>query len=113
MAMVPHERSLVNRMADKPFALIGVNGDDNDPGLKEKNEEKQITWRSFKNRRADDEKAIADQWNVQGWPTLYLVDHEGIIRRKWLGSPGDEVLDKEIDALVAAAEKDAGQEKRE
>lgn len=113
MAMVPHERSLVERMADKPFALIGVNGDDNDPGLKEKNEEKQITWRSFKNRRGDDEKAIANQWNVQGWPTLYLVDHQGIIRRKWLGSPGDEVLDKEIDALVAAAEKDSGQEKRE
>lgn len=106
--MLPHERSLVKRLADKPFALIGVNGDDNDPRLKEKNEKQQVVWRSFKNNRGEDAKAIADQWNVQGWPTLYLIDHKGIIRRKWLGSPGEEVLDKEIDALVAAAEKDAG-----
>jgi hypothetical protein len=109
VAMLPHERSLVKRLADRPFALIGVNGDDNDADLKEKNEKQEVTWRSFKNKRADEVKAIADEWNVQGWPTLYLVDHKGVIRRKWLGSPGDEVLDKEIDTLVAAAEKDAGQ----
>jgi len=109
--MLPHERSLVKRLADKPFALIGINGDDNDPELKEKNETQEVTWRSFKNNRGEDMKAIAEEWNVQGWPTLYLVDHKGIIRRKWVGSPGDEVLDKEIDALVEVAEKEAGQEK--
>ena len=38
--------------------------------------------------------------NVRGWPTLYVVDHEGIIRHKWLGSPGDQVLDKAIESLV-------------
>lgn len=108
MAMLPHERSLVKRLADKPFALIGVNGDQANDELQKKNEEQQITWRSFKNDRGDN-KAIAEEWNVQGWPTLYLIDHKGVIRRKWLGSPGDETLDKEIDTLVAAAEKDSGQ----
>ncbi|HVX10679.1 MAG TPA: thioredoxin-like domain-containing protein [Pirellulales bacterium] len=106
--MLPHERSLVKRLADKPFALIGVNGDQANDELQKKNEEQQITWRSFKNDRGDN-KAIAEEWNVQGWPTLYLIDHKGVIRRKWLGSPGDETLDKEIDTLVAAAEKDSGQ----
>ena len=110
MAMLPHERSLVKRLADKPFALIGINGDDDTPDLKEKNEKQEVTWRSFKNKRGDDDQAIADQWNVQAWPTLYLIDHQGIIRRKWVGSPGDAVLDKEIDALVAAAEKEGGQD---
>ncbi|HEX5443242.1 MAG TPA: TlpA disulfide reductase family protein [Pirellulales bacterium] len=107
MAMVPHERSLVKRMSDKPFALIGINGDDGDDELANKNEEKQITWRSFKNKQSDEEKSISEQWNLQGWPTLYLIDHQGIIRQKWLGSPGDAVLDQEIDALVEVAEKDA------
>lgn len=107
MAMLPHERSLVKRMSDKPFALIGINGDDGDNQLAEKNKEKEVTWRSFKNKQADDQKSIAEEWNVQGWPTLYLIDHKGIIRQKWLGSPGDEVLDREIDALVELAEKDA------
>jgi len=35
--------------------------------------------------------------------TLYLIDHEGIIRHKWLGSPEEEVLDAAIDELVAKA----------
>jgi hypothetical protein len=106
--MFPHERSLVKRMAGKPFVLIGVNGDQAGDELKEKNKTAEITWRSFQNAHGDGEKAIADQWNVQGWPTLYLIDHKGTIRRKWLGSPGDEVLDKEIESLVEEAETQAG-----
>ena len=103
MAMFPHERSLVKRMAGKPFTLIGVNGDKAGDELNEKNKAAEITWRSFSNSRGEDKKDIAEEWNVQGWPTLYLIDHKGTIRRKWLGSPGDEVIDKEIDALVAEA----------
>jgi len=105
--MFPHERSLVKRMAGKPFAMIGINGDQSGDALKKKNETAEITWRSFQNERGEGKMAIADEWKVQGWPTLYLIDHKGTIRRKWLGSPGDEVLDKEIDALVAEAEKEA------
>ena len=109
--MFPHERSLVKRMAGKPFALIGVNGDQAGDELKEKNKEAEITWRSFQNARGNDQKAIADEWKVQGWPTLYLIDHKGTIRRKWVGSPGDNVLDEAIDALVevAEAETEAGE----
>lgn len=104
--MFPHERSLVKRMAGKPFALIGVNGDEAGDELKEKNKAAEITWRSFQNSRGEGQPDIADQWNVQGWPTLLLIDHKGTIRQKWLGSPGDQVLDKEIEALVAIAEAD-------
>ncbi len=39
-------------------------------------------------------------WKVTGWPTIYLIDHEGIIRNRWVGSPEDEVLDREIGQLV-------------
>lgn len=108
MAMFPHERSLVQRMQGKPFALIGVNGDDDD--VSEKVKDQMISWRSFKDNRGGDKPKISQEWNVQGWPTLYLIDHEGIIRHKWLGSPGDEVIDEEIDKLVALAEGNAAPE---
>ena len=49
---------------------------------------------------------ISKEWEVQGWPTLYLIDHKGTVRRKFLGNPGDEHLDRLIDELVAEAEKD-------
>jgi hypothetical protein len=105
--MFPHERSLVKRMAGKPFAMIGINGDEAGEALKEKNKEAEVTWRSFQNNRGEGQKAISEEWQIQGWPTLFLIDHKGTIRRKWLGSPGDEVIDMEIDALVAEAEEEA------
>jgi len=103
--MYPHERSLVKKLADKPFALIGVNSDTDLKKLKETLEEEQITWRSFWNGEKGTGGPISSDWGVQGWPTLYLIDHKGVIRRKYLGSPGNDALDKAIDQLVAEAEK--------
>jgi len=103
--MIPHERSLVNKLNGKPFVLIGVNSDRDPMQLEKDLKENQVTWRSFQNQRKDN-PAIADEWKVKGWPTLYLIDHKGVIKRKWLGSPGNEVLDKEVEKLVAAAGKD-------
>ena len=101
--MYPHERSLVKRLADKPFALVGVNSDRNMKELKPVLEEEHITWRSFQNDKGEGGQ-ISNSWNVRGWPTLYVIDHKGVIRHKWLGSPGDEVMDKAIEKLVKEAE---------
>jgi hypothetical protein len=103
--MIPHERSLVNRLSGKPFALIGVNSDKDPEQLKKELKENEVTWRSFQNQRKED-KAISVEWNIRGWPTLYLIDHKGVIKKKWLGSPGNEVLDKEVEKLVHLAEND-------
>src|SRR5437763_17082078 len=103
--MYPHERSLVKKLADKPFALIGVNSDGDLEKLKPRLQEEQITWRSFWNGEKGTGGPISETWNVQGWPTLYVIDHKGVIRHKYVGSPRDEtVLDKAIEKLVAEAE---------
>ena len=100
--MYPHERSLVNRLAGKPFTIIGVNSDEDREALKKVIEKEKITWRSFWAGSTDG--PIPSAWNVQGWPTLYLIDHEGVIRYKGHGE--DEAkFDARIDALVEAAEK--------
>src|SRR5580692_12750165 len=103
--MYPHERSLVKKMADKPFALVGVNSDVDLTALKKVLEEEKITWRSFWNGAKGTGGPISTEWNVQGWPTLFVIDHKGVIRHKHLGSPGDKVLDEELDKLIAEAEK--------
>ncbi|OWK40783.1 TlpA family protein disulfide reductase [Fimbriiglobus ruber] len=107
MGMVPHNKKIVARMKDKPFTLIGVNGDPTADDANKAIGKHEISWRSFKSVRGADKPELAEEWNLDGWPTLYLIDHKGVIRSIWLGSPGDEVLDKEIDKLVAAAEADA------
>ena len=109
--MYPHERSLVKRLANKPFALIGVNSDQDRNKLKEVLMKENISWRSFWNGGSTN-GPISTKWNVQGWPTLYVLDHKGVIRHKWLGSPGDQVMDEAIEKLVKEAESDGKKESK-
>ena len=105
--MFPHERSLVEKMKDEPFALVGVNSDPNFEELKRKEFiDEKITWRSFQNEGG--EKPISEQWSVQGWPTLYLIDAQGNLRKKWVGAPPGEVLDAAIEKLVVEAKAKGG-----
>ena len=101
--MYPHERSLVNKLKDKPFVILGINSDSDRDELKKVLEKEQITWRFWWDGGGTG-GPIAAQWNVQGWPTLYLLDHKGVIVDKSLGFRD---MDHRIEQLVADAE--AGQ----
>jgi len=103
--MLPHEKALVQRMKDEPFALIGINNDGTADEVLPRFREEGITWR---NAIEPTEGSLASRWNVSGYPNLYLIDAEGKIRYHWLGSPGDEVLDRTIDELVAEAKGTKG-----
>jgi hypothetical protein len=96
--MYPHERSLVKRLADQPFALIGVNSDPDRDELKPILEEEQITWRSFWNGPEGTSGPISSRGNVRSWPTIYVLDHQGRIRFK--GVRGED-MDAAVDQLLA------------
>jgi hypothetical protein len=100
--MYPHERSLVKKLADKPFVLLGVNTDSSKAELKQAMQQEQITWRSWFQGSTDG--PISRLYKIEGYPTLFLLDHKGVIRKQYLGAPSSEQLDKEIDALVREAE---------
>ena len=104
--MYPHERSLVKRLEGKPFVLIGVNSDKERTELKKVLDKEKITWRSFWNGGGRQGR-ISSRWDIQAWPTLYLIDAKGVIRHKHEGSPGEKTLDEEIDKLLAEVEKTA------
>lgn len=99
--MLPHERALVKRLANEPFALIGINSDGETEEVLPKLKEANINWRQAMD--VTPSGPWATKWNVSGWPTLYLLDAKGVIREKWIGSPGDAVLDSKIDELLAEA----------
>jgi len=101
--MYPHERSLVTKLMDRPFVILGVNSDDDPDRLREAMKKEKITWPSFFDGGLIG-GPIATQWGVTGWPTIYVLDHEGVIRHKNLRG---EPLEKAITALVEAAEKAA------
>ena len=78
MAMVPDERKLVERLSGKPFALIGINSDKDPAKVKAVVAGEKITWPSF--RDGDAPGPIATAWNVHSWPSVYVLDGEGVIR---------------------------------
>ena len=104
--MFPHERSLVERLSDAPFALVGINTDSDKDEYRREAEENGITWRS--SWQGSTSGPIPTQWGVQGYPSLYLIDHEGRIDKIWLGNPGEEAIDSAVDALVERALAEQG-----
>ena len=103
--MYPHERSLVEKYQNRPFVILGVNSDASRELVKQVSEKEKLTWRSFWDGGSTD-GPIARRWNVNGWPTLYLIDHKGVIRKRWVGAPPADVLGREVERLVGAAERE-------
>lgn len=94
--MLPHEKTLVKRLEKEPFALIGINSDGPADKVRSILKEHQITWRQAIDGSTSG--PLATRWNVQGWPTIYVVDAKGVIRFK---DVREEEMDKAVDALLA------------
>src|SRR5262249_12554937 len=99
--MYPHERSLVKRLENEPFALIGVNSDRDKEKLKAVLEKEKITWRSFWNGGSTS-GPLCKVWGGTGWPTIYVLDHEGVIRYKDVRG---KAMDEAVDTLLAELKK--------
>lgn len=102
MADVPHEKALVEAFKGRPFVLVGVNGDSSKTDAARAVEEHEVSWHSFWNGKEGAGGPIAVAWNVRGWPAVYVIDHNGVIRYKYLRGKG---LDDPLEKLVSAAEK--------
>jgi hypothetical protein len=94
----------VTRLKDQPFALLGVHiGGLNTKQLKEVMDKNQLSWRSFADAGSAGAGPIATGWNVSATPTFYVIDQKGVIRHKWAGPPGEQVLGAALDKLIKAA----------
>ena len=90
----------MKKLNGRPFALIGVNlHHENADDLKAVMKKEELDWRSFAGRGQ-----IARRWNNPATPTYYLIDDAGVIRHKWVGSPGKQTMDSAIEKLVRDVE---------
>ncbi|MEM1449091.1 MAG: TlpA disulfide reductase family protein [Planctomycetota bacterium] len=102
--MYPHGRSLVKQYENAPFALIGVNSDEDLEEIRRIRREKGLPWRSFWNGPQGTRGPISTRWGIESWPTTYLIDASGVIRHHQLRG---DALDAAIAELVAEAQADA------
>lgn len=100
--MLPHEREMVERLKDKPFVLLGINSDGSRSALKDILAKNNITWPNIYNGTPGAKGSIAAKWNVTGWPTIYVLDHEGVIRHRDLR---DEQLEEAVVELIKKVPK--------
>jgi peroxiredoxin len=99
MGLVPHEKALVERLKDRPFALLGINSDADREMLQAAMEKEGITWRSW----WDGGKIggpIAARWDVKLWPTIFVVDENGLIRYKNFPHHAHKELADAVDSLL-------------
>jgi hypothetical protein len=92
--LYPHERSLAKTFKDSPFVIIGVNSDRDKNKLNSRIKKGKIPsfgtpagmLRSFWDGRITDlnpygyNGILTRQWQISSWPTVCIIDHEGIIR---------------------------------
>ncbi len=96
-AMYPYEKSLVKRRAGERFVLLGFDVSADRKKLGQAMRAEGITWRSW---CENGNGPIARQWVSEALPTLYLLDPKGVIRAKYVGFPGEEVIDCAIETLL-------------
>ena len=80
----------------RPFVLVGVNSDRSAARVKKLMQNGTVTWNSWLD--GSTKGPISSRWDVQGWPTSYILDHDGVIRHK--GGPNDGLIEQ----LVQQAE---------
>ena len=96
---MPHQKELVERLTGQPFAILGINSD-YQGDLKKINSmltEQGITWRQAIDGTT--QGPLATRWNVQGWPTIYILDAKGVIRFKG-GDARGKAMAKNVEKLL-------------
>jgi hypothetical protein len=58
-------------------------------------DKEKLNWRSFVSGNT-----INARWNEPGTPMYYVIDHKGVIRYKWFGSPGEKAIDTALEKLI-------------
>src|SRR5713101_2972113 len=97
--MIPYERSLVERLKNKPFALLGVNCDRNPDKADALMLDQRMTWPSW----WDGDGAIRDAWRIDYLPSVFVLDGAGVIR--YLDLIDEHRLDAAVERLVNELER--------
>jgi len=96
--MIPHEKALVERLKNEPFALVGINTDPDKEEFRKQAAANGVTWRSAWD--GSTRGPLCTAWGIRGFPTIYVLDAKGTIRH--IGLRG-RALEEAVDALIREA----------
>jgi len=98
-AMIPHTREMVKQYGTKPFVFVSVSCDAKRETLADFTNTTDMPWTHWWDGRGG---KVATAYEVGAFPTIYVVDHKGVIQFKSVGY--DKKLDSVVEKLVKQAE---------
>ena len=97
----PYQRGMLEIYDEEDVVLLGVNSDAKLETIQQAKIDEELPYRTWWDGHtqpdadvAATEGPIATEWNVSGWPAIYVLDEEGVIRH----------VNKRGGALVAAVD---------
>jgi thiol-disulfide isomerase/thioredoxin len=103
MAKVPFERHVMEKFSSRGFTVIGVNCGDEKKKAAAVIKDQKMTWPSFFD---GEDGPIASEWFINSFPTMFLIDANGIILLR------DQPEESELEAAIEKALKAAGSGKK-
>jgi thiol-disulfide isomerase/thioredoxin len=97
-AMIPHEREMVKRLEGKPFVLLSVSCDEEKDTLTAFLAKTPMPWAHW---WVGTDSAFGKALNIRFYPTIFVLDANGVIRHKNLRG---EKLEAAVTALLKEAE---------
>ncbi len=94
---LPHEVALAERMAGKPFTILGINMDRTVAAAQAAIEKERIKWPNVCDMIANKPGPIMTRYHIQAIPAIYVLDGKGTIRFKDVHG---DALEQSADALL-------------
>jgi thiol-disulfide isomerase/thioredoxin len=98
MALVPLERDLVARLKGLPFALLGVDCQDDRETARKVMAREGMSWPSWYDGAANPGH-IVKRYHVQMYPSIFVIDAKGIIRARDPFSVDRDLVDKLLEEM--------------
>jgi thiol-disulfide isomerase/thioredoxin len=106
VGMIPHERDMVKKHEGKPLVFISVSADEKKEKVKEFLEKEKMPWTHW---WSGQDGGVVKKWNIRAFPTIYIMDAQGVLRAKLVGGGDDteKKLTETVEKLVNEAAKKA------
>ncbi len=102
--MIPQTNELHKKMKGKPLAIVSVSSDGKPEDVKNFLKKTEMPWTHWFDGQGG---PVARQWGITGFPTVYVIDHKGIVRHCQNGyNPNPHEMESLIEKLVKEAEQD-------
>jgi thiol-disulfide isomerase/thioredoxin len=94
-AMIPQERQMVQRFSLQPFAFVGISADGDEAQLRDLVRAERMNWTHLLDGPTG---PIGAAYEVEAFPTIYVLDSHGVIRYKHVH---DRELERAVEKLLA------------